>query len=53
MPVIHKAKRDDNPNTQIRKAPPTEYVRYLLEKYAYWIIITAIAGYLIYRYWFV
>lgn len=53
MSIIHKAKRDDNPNTLIRKAPPTEYLRYLLGKYAYWIIIPAIAGYLIYRYWFV
>ena len=50
MAIIHKSKRDDNPDTRIRKAPPIELVRYLAERYAYWIIVPAI-GYVIYHYW--
>lgn len=41
MAVIHKAKRID-PDTQIRKAPPTEYVRYLIVKTIPWVITVVV-----------
>ena len=48
MPIIHKAKRDDNPDTKIREAPQTEYVRYLIGKYWVWAVALAVMGYCIY-----
>ena len=48
MSIIHKAKRDNNPNTLIRKAPQTEYIRYLIGKYWFWALVLGIVGYYVY-----